>query len=258
MIHAVRRVFASRDLLVTLVERHLRLRLKRSWMGIIWPTTFPFVLAFLYVYVFKRVLDVPIPRYTDYLLCALIPWVFFQQAAIRGMASFSTEPEILAKAPFPHALLPISAVLTHVLNLLLALVIFIGYLAIAGNLHLETLPLVLSPLLCVVLFTMAFTMLLALADVYNQDLRHALPFVLTVWFFVIPIVYRTRMTPSVMRQILTPEPMHLIVGHFRAALYSGTVPPVDQIIVMVVVATASFVFALLAVQHVSPRLPEDV
>src|SRR5262245_39306368 len=84
VIQAVRRVFASRDLLVTLTERHFRLRLKRSWMGIVWPTTFPFVLAFLYLYLFKNVLDVPIPRYTDYLLCGLIPWVFFQQAAIRG------------------------------------------------------------------------------------------------------------------------------------------------------------------------------
>lgn len=258
MIRATRQLFENRDLLVTLIERHLRLRVKRSWMGIIWPTLFPFILAMLYVYVFKRVLEVPIPLYTEYLLCGLIPWVFFQQAATRGMASISAEPEIIAKAPFPHALLPMSAVATHALNMFLALGIFIGYLAVVGRLQLGTLIALVPPVVCVILFTMAFTMVLALVDVYNQDLRSALPFILTVWFFLVPVVYRPQMAPEVVRRILIPEPMHLVINHFRAALYRGRFPKLYEVGVMVVVSIVSFVGAAWLLHRASARLPEDV
>ncbi len=258
MITAVREVVASRDLFVTLVERQLRLRLKRSWLGIVWPTVVPFLLALPFFYVFRRVLDVPIPYYADYLLCGLIPWSFFQQALIRGMSALSTEPEIIAKGGFPYALLPLAAVAAHALNLVVSLVLFVGYLAVAGRLDLAVLPAVLLPIAAVVLFTMAAGVMLALADVYNHDVRHAVPHVLTIWFFVIPVVYRPRMAPDVVRRILIPEPMHLVVGHFRAVLYSGSLPPLGEVAIALAVSGASFLGALSLFRRLAVHLPEDI
>ncbi|MGH2755217.1 MAG: ABC transporter permease, partial [Actinomycetota bacterium] len=154
-----------------LVLRQLKLWGKRSWMGTLWPVASPFFLTVLFVFVFRRVFQVPIERYPEYLLCGLLPWTFLSQVLGRTIASISTQPELIRKAPFRYELIPLSSAAAHGLNFLLTVAVFVAYLALEGHLPYDTLPLLVFPVLATILLAMSLSMLVALIDVYNHDLQ---------------------------------------------------------------------------------------
>lgn len=246
------------ELFWTLVRRQRWLRRKRSALARVWPVIAPFLLMLLYVFVFRRVFDVPIQRYHDYLLCGLLPWSFLTVALSRSTASLSGEGDLLRKAPFPSELLPVSNVTAHAIDFLGTLVLFIGWLAITGEVHLSTLPLVVLPVAAVVCLVMALAMLIALVDVHTHDLRYLLGNLLTVWFFLIPIVYRPNMAPRSVHFLRSVDPMNLIVGQMRAVLFAGRIDRPGQLALMVLGCGSLLVVSLAVFRTQAVNLAKDV
>jgi ABC-type polysaccharide/polyol phosphate export permease len=258
MIVALRGLFSSRDLAVTLVERQIRLRGKRSWLATVWPVMAPFILMALYVFVFKRVFNVPIERYPEYLLAGLLPWVFLQQTLPKAMASISAEADLVRKAPFEYELLPLSMVVSQVYNILITIGAFILYLSIFSQINLAILPFLVFPLFAIFMLVSGLSMLLALVDVYNHDMRWVLGNVLTMWFLLIPILYRPNMVPAAIEAVQSWEPVGLVVGQFRAVLYRGEIDEPFKLVLMVILSIAVFLVSLSIFRRFSTQLPKDV
>src|SRR5436190_3881118 len=135
----------SRELFVALVERQLRARAKRTWMGIVWPIVSPAFLLFLYVFVFQSVFNVPIPHYGWFLFAALLPWTFLVQTLGIGLTCLATEPELIRRSPFPYELIPLSHVAVMALYFLTSLTVFVGFLGVQGHLVWSVLPALVLP-----------------------------------------------------------------------------------------------------------------
>ena len=258
MLTSLRGLTDSRDLAVTLVERQIRLRSKRSRLATIWPVLAPFILMGLYVFVFKRVFDVPIERYPEYLLAGLLPWVFLAQTIPKAMASISAEADIIRKAPFRYELLPLSMVASQAYNILITISIFIVYLAFASSLNWVVLPFLIFPLIAIFLLVAGLSMILSVVDVYNHDVRWILGNVLTMWFFLVPILYRPNMVPKAIEAVQSYEPVGLVVGQFRAVLYRGEIDEPFKLVLMLVVSIAVFLICLALFGRYSTQLPKDV
>jgi len=246
-----------RDLFMVLVRRQLWLRRKRSWLGQLWPVVSPFLLMALYIFVFKRVFKVPVERYPDYLLCGLLPWAFLTSAVTRASSTISSEVDMMRKAPFPTEMLPLSAVTANTLDFVITLVIFIAALAVRGELPFGTLPLVVVPIVAVTLVTMALSMLIGLIDVYSHDLRRVLGNILTVWFFLVPIVYRPHMAPGTLATVRRFDPMNLVVTQMRDILYRGRLMHTFELGLMVVLSSVLFAGALVVFRRYSLDVAKD-
>lgn len=252
------KLFNSWELFLTLVERQLRIRSKRAWMGSLWPVIAPFFLLGPYVFVFDTVFNIPIERYPEFLMAGLLPWTFLTQALGKTVTSLSSEPEIIRKSPFRYELLPLSSTASHALNYLVTLSLFVGYLAAVGRLHVRLLPVMVLPVIAVILLVMSLSMILSLIDVYNHDLRQVLGNLLTVWFFLIPIVYRNTMTPKPLAFLESVDPMNMIVGQMRAVLYYGRIARPLHMIWMVMACTLLFIVSLAVFRKFSQELPQDI
>jgi lipopolysaccharide transport system permease protein len=257
MTTAIQDLANSRDLFVILVERQLLLRAKRAWMGTVWPVIAPGFLLLLYTFVFRRVFNVPIERYPEFLLCGLLPWAFLAQTLGKTISSLSLEPEILRKGPFHYELLPMATVASHALNFLIALVIFLAYLALTGRLEYALLPVVAIPVAALLLLVAALSLLVALVDVYNHDLRQVLNNLLTIWFFFVPIVYRPEMAPETVRNLQSLDPMGMIVEQFRAILYHGAITNWGRLVATLLLCVVLFSLALAWFRRFSRDLPKD-
>jgi ABC-type polysaccharide/polyol phosphate export permease len=218
----------------------------------------PFILMALYVFVFKRVFNVPIERYPEYLLAGLLPWVFLQQTLPKAMASISAEADLVRKAPFEYELLPLSMVVSQVYNILITIGAFILYLSIFSQINLVVLPFLVFPLFAIFMLVSGLSMLLALVDVYNHDMRWVLGNVLTMWFLLIPILYRPNMVPAAIEAVQSWEPVGLVVGQFRAVLYRGEIDEPFKLVLMVILSIAVFLVSLSIFRRFSTQLPKDV
>jgi lipopolysaccharide transport system permease protein len=254
---AVRELASYRKLFLTLIQRQLYLRAKRALMGTIWPIVAPGFLLVLYIFVFRRVLEIPIERYPVFLLCGLLPWSFLVQTLGKALLSLSTEQDIVRKARFPYEMLPMAAAISHALNMLAGLGIFVAALAIFGDLNYAVLPFIVVPVIAVTLLVMGLAILVGLTDVYNHDLRQVLNNLLTIWFFLVPIVYLPAMAPESVRTLQSVDPMGLVVAQFRAVLYEGSVD-VTQMAATLLLCTAIFLLSLAVFRRYSADLPKDV
>ena len=247
-----------RELLLVLVERQIRLRAKRSIVGVAWPIIAPLLLLALYAFVFGRVFDIPIADYPGYLFAGLLPWTFLVQSVHDGLQSISFEPDLVRRAPFPYVFLPLARVVVMAGPFLLLLVGFIVWRAAVGELDGPTLPLLLLPLVSVVLLVSTITMLLAMIDVFNRDIRYVLNNVFTVWFFLAPIVYTQRMTEQHLVLLERVDPMAWVIDQFRDILYWGRSPGVAGLIALPLVSLAVFLAGLVVFRRTTVGLAKYV
>lgn len=246
------------DLFLTLLERQYRLRRQRSLLGFVWPLVAPLVLLGLYAFVFNSVFEVPVRDYRSYLFLGLIPWAFLTTSFNSALPSISVEAELLRRARFPIELLPLTTVAVNFVSLLILLAGFVVGQALYGDLAIGLLPLLSLPLASLVLLVSSGSLLLAVIDVYNRDMRYVLNNVLTVWFFLIPIVYRPDMVGPGLRALRSVDPMNMIVGQMRDLLYYDQFSRPLNSALMVALCVACFGVSLSLFRRVAPVLPRDV
>jgi ABC-type polysaccharide/polyol phosphate export permease len=248
-----------RELFLTLVERQLRLRAKRAVFGIIWPFCAPLFLFALYRFVFGSVFDVTVEHYGIYLFCGLLPWTFLVQAVHDALQSISFEPDLVRRAPMPYQLLPLARVTAMALPFLGLLAGFVVVVATTdAPFDPLLLPVLVLPVASTLLLVAGLALLLALVDVFNRDLRYVLHNLLTVWFFLVPIVYHPRMTSELVRQVSVLDPVRHIVAGYRAVLYEGAVDQVWGQVATLLGCVAFFLLALAVFRRSSVDLAKDV
>jgi len=248
---------ASRDLFITLIERKLRLQSKRSWTGLAWPIVAPVFLFALYVFVFHHVLRVRTLDYPVYLFAGLLPWTFLAQTLPEAITSISFDADLVRRSRFHYEFLPLATVTALSLHFVVTMIGFIVVLAAAGDLNPVVLPVLVVPVVTLYLLVATIAMFLALIDVYNRDLRRVLGNLLTIWFFLIPIVYLQRQATELtfLRYI---DPANILISEFRSIFVYGGLPPIHTMLSGLAICVALFVLALYTHHRFRDRLAREV
>ena len=212
-------------LIRALVVRELKARYRASVLGFLWSFLNPLVLLAVYALVFSFYLRSGVPDYAAFLACGLLPWVWFSSSLMEGTTSIVNGSNLVNKALFPAEVLPIVPVVSNLVHFLLGLPILVGFLAIYG--HPPTWLILLLPLLLLAqfLFTTALVLVLSTLNVFFRDTQHIIGNLLTLWFFLSPVVYQASQVPPAFAWTLKVNPMaHLLQG-YQALLYFNDLPP---------------------------------
>ena len=134
---------------------------------------------------------------------------------------------------------------------------FIIVLAALDHIDAVILPVLIIPVVCLYLLVATLGMLLALLDVYNRDLRRLLSNLLTIWFFLIPIVYVQNQAKGLvpLRYI---DPANILVSEFRSILVYQELPPWHTMISGLAICLVIFTLALYVYRRFDDRLPREV
>jgi lipopolysaccharide transport system permease protein len=217
-----------RGLLRHLVVKELKVRYRKTALGLVWALAQPLLPAVILGAVFGRALTAAgasgVP-YVLFLLAGLVPWSFLSTAVSLGSGVFVSNGYILTKVYFPRAILPAASVLTASLDFLGGCLVLCGWAAFAGW------PLKLTWLWLPVLFVcnvlLAFWVSIGIAslNVLYRDVRHALPFLLQIWMYATPVLYSPLLVPERWRWLLGLNPMTGVVLGFRYALFGTPLDP---------------------------------
>lgn len=234
-----RELWAYRHFVYELAARDIKVRYKRSVLGVAWTMLSPLMTMVVFTLVFSTFQRLPIPGYPVYYLSAAIFWTFFSQVTSH-VGSLTTDAlEIANRIYVPRSVFVASAVVVGLVNLLLSLVPFALIVLVTGRpAHWTWLFLPVS-LVIGTLFTagvglVVFTLALRFVDV--RDMYQA---VLLPWFFLTPIVYEPSLVPPAWRWVVRYNPMTYLVEIFRAPLYRGWLPGPNTLAFAVLAAVAS-------------------
>ena len=237
-IASLRSITYLTDLVRELIARDLRVRYKRSVLGIGWSLMNPLLhLAILYV-VFQVALPLRIPHYPLYLFTGILVWSWFQSSLQAASGTIVENAPLIKQPGFPSAVLPAVAVGTNLINFLLALPIVFIFLLV------ERVPLTPAaaflPLIILLqaVFTVSVAYVPAALHAPYRDTQYLLGVVLTLGFYLVPVFYEAGNLPPSVRWIYRSNPMVLLMDAYRAVLIGGRWPQIRELALVAAVSIA--------------------
>jgi homopolymeric O-antigen transport system permease protein len=254
MIRNLEELWQYRALLWNLTQRELKARYRGSALGFLWTFVNPLLLMGVYALVFGVIQKNSIEHYTYFLFVGLLPWIWFSTSVGSGASTISDRRDLLTKVRFPAQVLPTTVVATNLANYLLSLPLMVALGAIVGvwpNVHALAFPLVLFAQL---VFTLAVTFIVSALNVRFRDLQHIVQNVLTLWFFVTPVLYIPNAVPAMARRLfLIANPMAVIINSYQGIFYEHRWPHWRA---LAVVTLASLVLLAVAARVFEERREE--
>jgi ABC-type polysaccharide/polyol phosphate export permease len=241
-----------------MVIRQVKLIAKRTIFGVFLPIAIPVILFLLYTFVFHTIFKVKVRDYPIYLFAGLLPWTYLSQTLSVAATSVSREAELVRRVRFPYVFLPMASTASGLVFLLITLIGFVIVLAATGHLFVTLLPFLVFPIVALYLFVTGVSLVLALIDVHNRDLRQLLGNIITIWFFAVPVVYSQTTLSQHLGFIANDDPVTFIVGEFREVLYWGAVVGVGHTVIMMSICTGFFLACLLLFRRAERGLAKDV
>ena len=223
-----RKLIQYSDLFYTLSAFRLKVRYKQSVLGWVWAALQPIALMGIYTFVFSHVAKVNTngTAYPPFVLCGLLPWIFFSGSignAVNGMTAY---PTLLTKMYFPREIIPLSYLAAGVVDFIIASVILTCML-VYYRVPVTWNVLYAIPILIVTgVFAAAVALFFAAVHVRFRDVGLALPFVLQIWMFATPVVYSMQAVPQRVRAWYLADPVASAIDMFRTVVLYGRAPDV--------------------------------
>ena len=246
---ALHEVWQYRELLWFLTSRDIKARYRQMALGPLWIIIKPLVDMVIFSLIFGTLAKLPsegVP-YPIFTYTALLPWDYFSGAAGASVGSLVSRMSLISKVYFPRLVVPISAVLSGLVDLAVSFLILLGMMAYYGfapSPAILTLPLYLLLATATALGVGLWSAALA---VRFRDLTTAISYGIRVWMYATPVVYSTSLVPERWQLLYQLNPMYWVIEGFRWALLGKGQPPqplmlVPVIFVLLLLMSGAFVF----------------
>jgi lipopolysaccharide transport system permease protein len=238
-----------RELGFFLVSREIKSIYRQTALGMSWLFIRPILNMLLLSVVFGYLIKVPsdgVP-YPLFSLSALIPWGYFSNAVLRASRSLVDNTQVVSKVYFPRMLLPLASVVSGLVDMAAALIVFlVALLLYRMPLRIEMLTLPLF-IMVAVAFAMAFGLWLATLSVIYRDVTFAITFILQALMYASPVIYPMSIIPPQLQKLYALNPMTGVIVGFRWALLGSGEPPgwlfvISVAIIAVALVSGAYVF----------------
>jgi ABC-2 type transport system permease protein len=250
----------------TLAATDFKLRFYGSVLGYAWTLARPFLFFGVIYFVFSEIagLDANVEHYGVYILFAFVLFQFFGEATSNSVRCLHAREGLLRKMRFPRLVIPLSVVVTAILNLggtLAAAVMFALATGVYPTWSWLELPVI---IVLVGAFATGVGLLLSALFVRYRDVAPIWEVVSQMLFYVSPILYVTTLVPEQYQQAYLLNPLATLLTEMRAAVIDPSAPhawdlggPVVVVVAGAIVAVA-LGLGLYVFNRQAPRIAEEL
>ena len=231
---SIKEFIRYKDLLYFLVKRDVTVLYKQTILGFLWAIINPVMQMVIFSFIFGNLVSVPsdgVP-YPIFSYAALIPWTYFSQSMAGATNSLVTSSNIFTKVYFPRVFIPLTPVISKLVDFAISFVIIIlmmFYYGIYPNWSIVFLPIL---ILLMILSAAGIGMWLSALAVQYRDVKFALTFLLNLLMFAAPVVFPASLVLEkgrVLYLLYGLYPMVGVIEGFRSALLGVNPMPWDLI-----------------------------
>lgn len=219
-----RALWRYRGLVHELIVRDIKVRYKRSVLGIVWTMLAPLLNMVALTLVFSTLLKQEITNYPVFFMTGAIFWAFFSQSTSSAAAQTQDSNEIAKRIYIPRSVFVAAAIGVGLVNLALSIVPLVLILVVTGFPIHPTWFFVPVAVVIVTLFAAGIGFLLFTFASRFSDIREMYQVIVQTWFFLTPIVYHPAIVPPKFRFALWLNPLYYLVQTFRKPIYDGVLP----------------------------------
>ncbi len=240
-------------LLKNLVSKDLKVKYRRSILGIAWSVLNPLFTMLVLTQVFGLLLKIKVPNFATYYIVGYSLWAFFSEATVNSMFSVLGSASLIKKVYIPKYIFPMEKAIFSLVNFGFSLIAVLLVMIIQGVFPTWTTLLFPIPVLYTFLFVMGMCLFLGAANVYFRDIEHLYSVLLTVWLYLTPIIYPVAIfdgegkMAAIAKRVVFLNPMTRYVEYFRDVVMYNTVPSIRENLIclsmsLIVLAFGAFVF----------------
>jgi lipopolysaccharide transport system permease protein len=228
MIHQLTALWKFRHFLFALVKSDLKLRYRRSMLGIGWSLLNPIAMTCVFTIVFTNLLGNGDPiAYAAYVLTGMAMWGFLRDSSLLGCRCFAMNEAYIRQSPLPYTIYTLRTVLGQAIHSLIALGVVIAMIALFNrDASIAVRVAILLPgLFLTVLTAWATTTIAAFVTVYFHDTQHLMEVGAQILFYLTPIMYNRKLLDDRgLGWIVDVNPVSWLLELTRTPLLTGWVP----------------------------------
>ena len=220
-------IFRHREMLALLVRRDLKARYKDSALGFAWSLIRPLTQLLIYYIVIGKFLQAErgIPDFAVYIFAGLTAYGLFSEIVGGATASILSNGGLIKKVYLPREVFPLASVGSALFSFLMQLVILVGATIAVGSFPWSlNLLYVIPSVLVILVYALAFGLLLSALNVYLRDIGYLVEVLLLLMLWASPIVYAWTMVRDIvgaglLLDIYSNNPVTLAVMGFHKAFW---------------------------------------
>jgi len=249
-----------RDLLYFLVVRGVKAKYAQSVLGIGWAVLQPLLTMLIFTVVFGNLAKISsdgVP-YVLFSFSGLMAWTYFSGALSDASLSLVANANMLTKVYFPRLILPLSSLISKLLDFVISVIMMIALLAVYR--YPVSLNLLYFPLMVLLLFltTLGPAILLSAWAVQYRDVKYGLNFIVQILLYTVPVVYPLSNVPKNYQLIYTLNPLVGVVEGFRVSILNTHAMPWTAIGISIMVSLIFAIFGLMSFSRLEKSFADIV
>ncbi len=192
----LKELWKYRELFYFFTWRDVKVKYKQAALGILWAILQPLIMMLMFTLVFSQALNVGsdgIP-YPVFAISGLLIWNIFSSGLLNSANSMITNSNIIKKIYFPRLIIPMSAILTALVDFVFAFFIYVAIL-IYYRQDVSIIKLfIYLPLSIIITIVTTFGLgtFLSALNVKYRDFQYMLPFMIQFLLFANPVLYSSK------------------------------------------------------------------
>lgn len=211
------------EVLITLVQKDLKLKYKHSYLGYFWSIALPLAQALIFFAVFKVVIRIPIDNYPLFLITGLFMWQWLANSMSISVHVYLGNASIVKKINFERSLLPLSIVTVDMIHFLVSIPVIIIFMIYYGEkpsfIWLIGVPVLLT---LQMIFVFSISLVVASLNLFFRDMERIINVMLMMWFYLTPVLYPLSMVPEKYLWIFNYNPASYLVFAWRGLFLENT------------------------------------
>jgi ABC-2 type transport system permease protein len=251
------------ELVKNLAFVQLKLKYRGSILGFVWSLLNPLAMILVFLVAFQYIMRIGAGErnYLFFLVTGIIPWTFVANSLVGSASAIVSNGGLLKKVYFPREVFPLSVVLFHFIQFLLAQAVFVPfffYWSVKGGTLGPVNLVYFLAMASLILFVSGLTVLVSSLTVLYRDIQHFTEIGVMMLFWLTPIIYPLEMIPEGMRVFFLVNPFTSYFHAFHAILYEGKTPEVSVVALVLVWPLIAFAAGWLAFRRIEPRFVDEL
>ena len=218
-------------LLEELVARDIKIKYRRSVLGVLWTLLNPLLMMIVLSVVFSNLFKFDVENFPLFILSGQVIFNFFSESTTNAMGAILGNASLIRKIYVPKYLFVISRIFSSFINLMASFTALI-------------LVMVPIPLVLLVIFSMGIGLILSAIAVKFRDIMHLYSVFITALMYLTPIIYPMSILPAWLKPIVNLNPITNILLMFRDVMLDYTIFDAKSIIIAVIEAGLALVIGL--------------
>lgn len=208
------------NLFVELVRKGIKLKYRRSYLGVLWSMIEPLLTMIVLAVVFGTLLGYEGKDFPVYILAGRLIYSLFSQSTTNALKSIRQNEGMIKKVYVPKYLYPLSGIVFNYVLFLISLVVLAVVALVLGVMPTPRTLLAIVPLFVLFLLSAGIGLILATAGVFFRDLEYLWNVGLMLVMYTCAIFYYPdNILASDVSWILEFNPLFCVISNFRSCVF---------------------------------------